>query len=581
MGFAVPRSNRQTSGVGDYELTDTARNIGSLLRFGTIHSVNYEARLCRVQLNNNVVTDEIPWITITAGGSVFWNAPSVEETVLLLSPSGELNNSVCLPALQRNPSGTWPFKFSDLEFEWGGLGEPRTALWRWLFADGAILENDAELNQFRVEQNQTRLMGREILHGKSKKYIYIECDEEDDSGDPVGVVHIKSPMIKLEGDVQITGQLLQGGRIVGTEPSGNGLKELVLVGDPIKLNGSGGVLGIASSLVGTLAGGGFSLGTLGASLSNFGNIGQSLGGLSGILGQSGMGSLISSLPISGIGSALEVTGTLPVLGELMNGLGFAGSFLEDATGAANLVLGITSGSGLDLTSSFTGLTSVSNALNSAFPNAGLSGLTDLTALGGIATSITSGNLTINDVMSVVDGTMAVTGFTPPAGVSSALNIALAATDVITDEDGNIVQGPQLLDNAAATVMTGLRGASNNLTDDQIADKIIEQGLATVYEGLREGDVDGGALIGSFIQNGDVTLEQVLDMGGVFVGATDASAQQAGSSEPAAEQEFFEHFDRARPGEFAQRDTTDRAMSGTDPRVTQSPNKWGDLDFTFT
>jgi phage baseplate assembly protein gpV len=581
MGFAVPRSNRQTSGVGDYELTDTARNIGSLLRFGTIHSVNYEARLCRVQLNNNVVTDEIPWITITAGGSVFWNAPSVEETVLLLSPSGELNNSVCLPALQRNPSGTWPFKFSDLEFEWGGLGEPRTALWRWLFADGAILENDAELNQFRVEQNQTRLMGREILHGKSKKYIYIECDEEDDSGDPVGVVHIKSPMIKLEGDVQITGQLLQGGRIVGTEPSGNGLKELVLVGDPIKLNGSGGVLGIASSLVGTLAGGGFSLGTLGASLSNFGNIGQSLGGLSGILGQSGMGSLISSLPISGIGSALEVTGTLPVLGELMNGLGFAGSFLEDATGAANLVLGTTSGSGLDLTSAFTGLSSVGNALNSAFPNAGLSGLTDLTALGGIATSITSGNLTINDVMSVVDGTMAVTGFTPPAGVSSALNIALAATDVITDEDGNIVQGPQLLDNAAATVMTGLRGASNNLTDDQIADKIIEQGLATVYEGLREGDVDGGALIGSFIQNGDVTLEQVLDMGGVFVGAADASAQQAGSSEPAAEQEFFEHFDRARPGEFAQRDTTDRAMSGTDPRVTQSPNKWGDLDFTFT
>ena len=108
MGFAVPRSNRQTSGVGDYELTDTARNIGSLLRFGTIHSVNYEARLCRVQLNNDVVTDEIPWITITAGGSVFWNAPSVEETVLLLSPSGELNNSVCLPALQMNPKAPGP-----------------------------------------------------------------------------------------------------------------------------------------------------------------------------------------------------------------------------------------------------------------------------------------------------------------------------------------------------------------------------------------------------------------------------------------------------------------------------------------
>ena len=584
MGFAVPRSNRQTSGVGDYELTDTARNIGSLLRFGTIHSVNYEARLCRVQLNNDVVTDEIPWITITAGGSVFWNAPSVEETVLLLSPSGELNNSVCLPALQMNPNGTWPFKFSDLEFEWGGLGSPRTALWRWLFADGAILENDAQLNQFRVEQNQTRLMGREILHGKSKKYIYIECDEEDDDGEAVGVVHIKSPMIKLEGDVQITGQLLQGGRIVGTEPDGNGLKELMLVGDPIKLNGGGGILGLAASLVGTLAAGGFSLGTLGASLAGFGDIGKALGGLSGILGQSGMGSLLSSLPISGIGSALEVTGALPVLGELFNGLGFSG-ITNLAGGAVNLVAGVTSGSGLKLTGTgaiFQGLSTVTDALGAAFPAvSGLANLTDSTALGAISTAITGGSLTINDVMAVVDGTIAVTGFTPPAGVSSALNIAMAATDAIDDGNGNIVAGPQLLDNAADIVMGGLRGAANNLTDNQIADKIIEQGLATVYDGLKEGEVDGGSLIGSFIQNGDVTLEQVLDMGGVFLGGADASAQQAGSSEPAAEQEFFEHFDRARPGEFAQRDTTDRAMSGTDPRVTQSPNKWGDLDFTFT
>lgn len=580
MGFAVPRSNRQTSGVGDYELTDTARNIGSLLRFGTIHSVNYEARLCRVQLNNDVVTDEIPWITITAGGSVFWNAPSVEETVLLLSPSGELNNSVCLPALQMNPNGTWPFKFSDLEFEWGGLGSPRTALWRWLFADGAILENDAQLNQFRVEQNQTRLMGREILHGKSKKYIYIECDEEDDDGEAVGVVHIKSPMIKLEGDVQITGQLLQGGRIVGTEPDGNGLKELMLVGDPIKLNGGGGILGLAASLVGTLAAGGFSLGTLGASLSGFGDIGKALGGLSGILGQSGMGSLLSSLPISGIGSALEVTGALPVLGELFNGLGFTG-LPNLVGGAVSLVSGVTSGSGLDLTSAFTNLATVTDALDSVFPDIGLDGLDDLSALSGIAGAITGGDLTINDVMSVVDGTIAVTGFTPPAGVSSALNIAMAATDAIDDGNGNIVAGPQLLDNAADIVMGGLRGAANNLTDSQIADKIIEQGLATVYDGLKEGEVDGGSLIGSFIQNGDVTLEQVLDMGGVFLGAADASAQQSGGSEPAAEQEFFEHFDRARPGEFAQRDTSDRAMSGTDPRVTQSPNRWGELDFTYT
>ena len=585
MSFAVPRSNRQTSGVGDYEHTDTARNIGSLLRFGIVESVDYERRLCRVRLNNDLVTDDIPWITVCAGGSVFWNAPSVDETLLLLSPSGELNNSVALPALQSNPNGTWPFKFSDLEFEWGGLGSPRTALWRWLFSDGAILENDAQLNQFRIEQTQTRFMGQEILHGKSKKYIYLECDEEDDDGEPVGVVHVKSPMIKLEGDVQITGQLLQGGRIVGTEPDGNGLKELQLVGDPIKLNGGGGVLGLAASLIGTLAAGGFSLGTLGSALGSFGNIGQALSGLAGnILGSTGMGSLLSSLPVSGIGSALSVTGALPVLGEVFNSLGFTGA-TNIVQGAVSLVSGVTSGSGLKLTGPgavFNGLTAVTDALGTAFPNVpGLSGLTDNTALGAISNVITSGSLTINDVMDVVSGGIEVAGFTPPPGVSSALNVAMAATNVITDGSGNTVAGPQLLDNAAEVVMGGLRDTTNNLTDSQIANKIVEQGLASVYDGLKEGDVNGGQMIGSFISNGDITLEQVLDMGGVFLGSADASATQAGHGEPAADDEFFEHFDRARPGEFQQRDTSDRAMSATDPRVTQSPDKWGEEDFTYT
>ena len=73
------------------------------------------------------------------------------------------------------------------------------------------------------------------------------------------------------------GQLLQGGRIVGTEPDGGGFKELQLVGDPIRLNGGGGVLGCCR-LAG-LGCGGFALGTLGSD----GGLGGSLtGGLAGL-----------------------------------------------------------------------------------------------------------------------------------------------------------------------------------------------------------------------------------------------------------------------------------------------------------
>ena len=67
MSFAVPRSSRRTSGVGDYELTDTARNIGTLLRFGQVLSVDYALRTCCVQLQENLQTDNLPWITMRAG----------------------------------------------------------------------------------------------------------------------------------------------------------------------------------------------------------------------------------------------------------------------------------------------------------------------------------------------------------------------------------------------------------------------------------------------------------------------------------------------------------------------------------
>ena len=76
-----------------------------------------------------------------------------------------------LPALQHHTNGTWPYNFSDLSFEWGGLGEPRDALWRWLFKDGALLENDPERHQFRVEQVQSRVRGQEIAHLQSDKLL--------------------------------------------------------------------------------------------------------------------------------------------------------------------------------------------------------------------------------------------------------------------------------------------------------------------------------------------------------------------------------------------------------------------------
>ena len=562
MQFSVPRSNLRTSGVGDFESTDVARNIGSLLRFGKVHSVDHVQRLCRVALPNDLITDDLPWITFRAGGNVFWSAPSIDEAVLLLCPSGELNNGVVLPALQNNPNGTYPFNFSDLEFVWGGLGDPREALWRWLFSDGALLENDPEKNQFRIEQQKTRIRGAELMHLRSEKFIYIEADQEQ------GIVHIKAPMIKLDGDVHITGQLMQTGRIVGVEKDGEGLKSLDLMGDPINLNSNGGVLGLLASLLGTVAGGALSLGQLGSIMGSGAN--GLLGGLQGlannVLGSGGLGQLLTAaggLNISGIGAAMNVVGGLPVLGEVMNGLGFLGvPNLVD--GAVTLVQGVTSGSGLNLTQAFQGLSTLTGAIGSHYNIPALNGLSDFTALGVLEGVISGGELTINDVMDVASG--AAGAFGAPVDVTNAINFATAAADVATDPDSNaLTAGLSLLQNGGGAIIDGLLGNNSRVTAEGIAHKISEMGLATTLESLEQAGVSGGQGIGQLIADGAITLEQVLDLNSVFQGGPDAVATAAAGMGLGGAQKFFDTFERAAPGAAAARDMSSAANSDTSPK----------------
>ena len=577
MTFSVPRSSRRTSGVGDYELTDTARNIGSLLRFGQVLSVNFETRTCRVQFSESLQTDDLPWLTLRAGGNAFWAAPSIDETVLVLSPSGELNNAVVLPALQTNENGTWPFNFSDLEFIWGGLGEPREALWRWLFSDGALLENDPAKNQFRIEQQQTRIRGAELMHLRSEKFIYIEADQEQ------GIVHIKAPMIKLDGDVHITGQLMQTGRIVGVESDGQGLKSLDLMGDPINLNSNGGVLGLLASLLGTVAGGALSLGQLGSIMGSGAN--GLLGGLqnlaNGVLGSSGLGQLLTAaggLNISGIGAAMNVVGGLPVLGEVLNGLGFSG-VTNIVNGAVSLVSGVTSGSGLKLSgigASFQGLSSLTGAIGDHFNIPALNNLSDFTALGALESVISGGQITINDVMDVAGGVAG--AFGAPVDVTNAINFATAATDVIAGGSSSGVQaGLTLLQNGGGAIMDGLLGNNSRVTAEGIAHKISELGLATTLESLDAAGVSGGQGIGQLIADGAITLEQVLDLNSVFQGGPDAVATAAQGMDLGSAQKFFDTFERAAPGEAAARDMSSAANSDTSPKtgtvLNEGTNNW--------
>jgi len=100
---------------------------------------------------------------------------------------------------------------------------------------------------------------------------------------------------------------------------------------------------------------------------------------------------------------MNVVGGLPVLGEVMNGLGFVGSVLQGP--AVRALSALTSGSGLNLAGAFQGLSGLTGAIGDHFNIPALSNLSDLTALGPLESVISGGQLTINDVMDVAGGTL--------------------------------------------------------------------------------------------------------------------------------------------------------------------------------
>jgi hypothetical protein len=293
-----------------------------------------------------------------------------------------------------------------------------------------------------------------------------------------------------------------------------------------------------------------------------------LQGLAGQLGSTGLGTLLTAgggLSVSGIGAAMSAVGSLPVLGEVMNHIGFAGSLLQGGTGQA--LTALTSGSGLDLAGAFQGLSSLTGAIGSHYDIPALSSLSDLTALPALETMISGGQLTINDVMHVATGAAAVAGFTPPANVAGALDAALAATAVITGENGSLQPGPTLLDasRTGGEIMAGLLDSNSSVTPEQIVHKMSELGLVNNLDALEAAGVNGGQAMGDMIRAGSITLEQALNLSSIFINEPDAAVTAALAGTVGGSLKFFDYFERAAAGDVAPRDMSSKRGSETDPK----------------
>ena len=84
-----------------FNLNDLARRLANIIRLGQIFAIDYEAAKARVKIGN-LETDWLPWLTSNSGANKSWNPPEIDEQVIVLSPSGELNQGVILPSLYRS-----------------------------------------------------------------------------------------------------------------------------------------------------------------------------------------------------------------------------------------------------------------------------------------------------------------------------------------------------------------------------------------------------------------------------------------------------------------------------------------------
>ncbi|CDF94175.1 predicted baseplate [Pseudomonas sp. SHC52] len=127
------------------DLATLARLIENLIRFGTIAAVQMQPP--RVQVKTGTLTTAwLPWVALRAGADREWNPPTVNEQVLLFSPSGQLGNGVALTGL-----------FSD---QIPANGD-REGLHRVTYRDGTVIEYDSiahHLNATLIDGGTTNLI---------------------------------------------------------------------------------------------------------------------------------------------------------------------------------------------------------------------------------------------------------------------------------------------------------------------------------------------------------------------------------------------------------------------------------------
>ncbi len=128
IGYQPVTNNLEKTSMFEFEITELYRRLSNVVKLGRVAAIDYSGAIPRVRVRIAPLTTAwLPLMSLRAGPDKSWWPVEIDEQVVVLSPTGELNQGVVLGAI------------SQQQFPAAGdsINEHRMT-----YADGAVIEYD-------------------------------------------------------------------------------------------------------------------------------------------------------------------------------------------------------------------------------------------------------------------------------------------------------------------------------------------------------------------------------------------------------------------------------------------------------
>ena len=125
----------------DIANADVPHRLAKLISIGTIAEVDYQTARVKVKIGD-WLTSWLPWLTARASNNVNWQAPELDEQVLVLAPCGDITQAVVLGAV---------YQQQQQELVADVAVEERMDIERMTYFDGSVVEYNRKTHRYFLD----------------------------------------------------------------------------------------------------------------------------------------------------------------------------------------------------------------------------------------------------------------------------------------------------------------------------------------------------------------------------------------------------------------------------------------------